>query len=112
MCHLTNMKKLNFLNVIDDRWPKCYRTIIYTDKLTLRLDGFTYTYKYNTGYGNSVSGIGIVVSTRYSKMSAAEIELMCTVENPLTPEDIYKACIAAEMTDKYAKIYSGLKGDL
>lgn len=103
------MKKLNFLNVIDDRWPKSYQTIIYTEKLKPRHNGFFYSYTYDTGHGSFVSGIGIVNSARYSKMSAAEIELMCTIENPPTSEDIYKACITADMTDKYAKIYSRLK---
>ena len=103
------MKKLNFLNVIDDRWPKDYQTIIYTEELRPRRNGFFYSYTYGTGRGGSVTGVGIVDSARYSKMSAAEIELTCAVENPPSPEDIYKACIAADMTQKYAEDYSGFK---
>lgn len=109
MVYENGMKKLNFLNVIDDRWPKSYQTIIYTKKLRPQRNGFFYSYTYDTGRGSFVSGIGIVDSVKYSKMSAAEIELTCTIEKPPTPEDIYKACITADMTDKYAKIYSGLK---
>ena len=104
-----DMKKLNFLNIVDDRWPNGYRTIIYTGELRPWREGFFYSYTYGTGRGGSVSGVGIVDSARYSKMSAAEIELTCAAENPPSPEDIYRACIAADMTQKYAEDYSGFK---
>lgn len=101
--------KLKFLNVVDDRWPKKYCTIIYTGSLRPWREGFVYSYRYGTGAGFSVNGVGIIDSERYSKMSSEEIELICSVENPTSPNDIYRACVDGSMTQKYAEIYSGFK---
>lgn len=99
---------VKFLNVVDDRSPKSYSTIIYTGKLRPYKDGFLYSFRYETGKGGIIRGIGIVKSEKYSKMSSEEIELTCTVVNPPSPDDIYKACIGGYMTKTYAEKYSGI----
>ena len=99
---------IKFLNIIDDRWPKSYGTIIYTGKLRPYKDGFLYSFRYGTGKGWIVDGVGGVQSEKYSKMSSEEIELTCTIANPTRPRDIYKACICGDMTKAYAEKYSGI----
>ena len=103
------LDKLKFLNIVDDRWPNSYGTIIYVGDLRPRRDGFMYSFRYGTGKGASVHGVGIVDSERYSKMSSEEIELTCSIENPLSQEDIYKACIRGDMTPERANVYAGIK---
>jgi len=100
---------LKFLNIVDDRWPGSYGTIIYTGKLRPYKDGFLYSFRYGTGKGWIIDGVGTVQSEKYSKMSSEEIELTCTVANPTQPRDIYKACICGDMTKAYAEKYSGAK---
>lgn len=102
------LDKIKFLNIIDDRWPKSYGTIIYVGNLRPYREGFMYSFRYGTGKGCSVDGVGIVDSERYSKMSSEEIELTCSIENPPSREDIYKACIRGDMTKAYAEKYSGI----
>ena len=97
--------KLKFLNVTDDRWPDSYMTIIYVGDLHPWREGFIYSFKYGTGKGWTVNGVGAVDSERYSKMSSEEIELTCSVENPPSREDIYKACIRGDMTPECASAY-------
>lgn len=99
---------VKFLNVVDDRWPKSYATIIYTGELRPYKDGFLYSFRYVTGNGWTVDGVGTVQSERYSKMSSEEIELTCTIANPMRPRDMYEACIRGDMTKAYAKKYSGI----
>ena len=99
---------IKFLNVVDDRWPKSYATIIYTGGLRPCSDGFLYSFRYETGKGGIIRGAGIVKSEKYSKMSSEEIELTCTIANPMRPRDIYEACIRGDMTKAYAKKYSGI----
>ena len=99
-----------FLNVVDDRWPESYRTIMYTGALRPCEDGFMYSFSYSTGKGFVVSGTGWIVSERYSKMSSEEIELRCAVENPPSPDDVYEACVRGDMTKAYAEKYSGMPG--
>ena len=99
---------VKFLNVVDDRWPKSYSTIIYTGGLRPCSEGFLYSFRYETGKGGIIRGAGIVKSEKYSKMSSEEIELMCAVVNPPSPDDIYKACIGGYMTKTYAEKYSGI----
>lgn len=100
---------VKFLNVVDDRWPKSYSTIIYTGALQPCEDGFAYSFSYGTGKGWVMDGFGVVESERYSKMSPEEIELICSVELPPSPADVYCACIAGDMTPRYAEKYSGAK---
>lgn len=100
---------VKFLNIVDDRWPKSYGTIIYTGRLRPWREGFLYSFRYGTGKGWTVDGVGSVQSEKYSKMSSEEIELTCTIANPPSPDDIYKACIRGDMTEVYAKKYSGAK---
>ena len=104
------MKKTNvkFLNVVDDRSPKGYSTIIYTGSFSPWRKGFFYSFRYETGNGSTIEGVGMVQSEKYSKMSSEEIELMCTIANPTRPCDIYKACIHGDMTKEYAEKYSGI----
>lgn len=104
------MRKTNvkFLNVVDDRWPKSYRTIIYTGRLRPDKDGFFYSFRYGTGKGWIMRGVGIVKSEKYSKMSSEEIALTCAIVNPPSPDDIYNACIHGGMTKAYAEEYSGI----
>ena len=99
---------VKFLNVVDDRWLKSYTTIIYTGELRPYKDGFLYSFRYETGKGWTVGGTGAVQSRKYSKMSSEEIELTCTIANPIRPYDIYKACRHGNMTKAYAKKYSGI----
>ena len=94
---------VKFLNVVDDRWLKSYTTIIYTGELRPYKDGFLYSFRYVTGNGWTVDGVGTVQSERYSKMSSEEIELTCTIANPMRPRDMYEACIRGDMTKAYAK---------
>lgn len=74
--------------------------------------GFYVFIQIRAGKGVSVDGVGVVYSERYSKMSSEEIELTCSVENPPSQEDIYKACIRGDMTPEranaYAEKYSGI----
>ena len=103
---------VKFLNVVDDRWPESYGTIMYTGRLMPWREGFLYSFRYETGKGwtiNGVGGGGGVKSEKYSKMSSEEIELTCAVANPPSPDDIYKACIRGDMTEAYAEKYSGAK---
>lgn len=104
------MRKIDvkFLNVVDDRSPKSYTTIIYVGKLRPYKDGFLYSFRYEAGKGWTVDGVGSIQSEKYSKMSSEEIELTCTIANPIRPCDIYKACIYGNMTKAYAKKYSGI----
>lgn len=99
---------VKFLNIVDDRWPKSYGTIIYTGSLRPWREGFLYSFRYETGKGSIIEGAGIVQSEKYSKMSSEEIELTCAVANPPSPDDIYKACIHGYMTKAYAEKYSGM----
>lgn len=98
-----------FLNIVDDRWPESYGTIIYTGRLRPCREGFLYSFKYGTGKGWNINGVGMIRSEKYSKMSLEEIELTCAVANPPSPADIYKACIHGDMTETYAEKYSGIK---
>jgi len=98
-----------FINIIDDRWPDRYSTIIYTGELRPCEEGFMYSFSYGTGKGWIMDGFGMVESGRYSGMSSEEIELTCAVENPPSPYDIYEACICGDMTKAYAEKYSGVK---
>ena len=106
------MKKpdVKFLGVVDDRWPGSCRVIIYTGKLRPYKDGFLYSFEYGTGKGQTINGAGIVQSEKYSKMSSEEIELTCSIANPLSPGDVYRACMRGDMTKTYAEKYSGVKG--
>ena len=88
---------IKFLNIVDDRWPKSYSTIIYIGELRPYKDGFFYSFNYGTGKGWTMNGVGIVQSEKYSKMSSEEIELTCSIENPPSQEDIYNACIRGDM---------------
>lgn len=99
---------LKFLNVVDDRRTGSYSTIMYTGELRLYKYGFMYSFNYSTGGGVVISGTGFVENKKYSKMSSEEIELTCTIANPIRPYDIYKACIHGNMTKAYAKKYSGI----
>lgn len=99
---------VKFLNVVNDRSPKSYSTIIYTGKLRPYKEGFLYSFRYEAGKGWIIDGVGSVQSEKYSKMSSEEIELTCTIANPLQPCDIYKACIHGNMTKEYAEKYSGI----
>ena len=99
---------IKFLNVVDDCWPESYATIIYTGELRPYKDGFLYSFRYEAGKGWTVDGVGAVQSEKYSKMSSEEIELMCTIANPMRSRDIYEACICGDMTKAYAKKYSGI----
>ena len=99
---------IKFLNVVDDRWPKSYATIIYTGELRSCSEGFLYSFRYEAGKGWTIDGVGSVQSEKYSKMSSEEIELTCTIANPMRPRDIYEACICGDMTKAYAKKYSGI----
>lgn len=104
------MKKtdVKFLNIVDDRWPESYGTIIYTGSLRPCREGFLYSFRYGTGKGWTMDGVGIVQSEKYSKMSSEEIELTCTVANPPSPDDVYNACIRGDMAKTYAEKYSGI----
>lgn len=98
---------LKFLNVVDDRWPGSYSTIMYTGELRPYKYGFLYSFDYSTGGGVVISGTGLVENERYSKMSSEEIELTCAVTRPTTADDVYEACVRGDMTKAYAEAYSG-----
>lgn len=102
--------RLKFLNVVDDRWPDRYSTIIYTGELRPCEEGFMYSFSYGTGKGWTINGFGMVESEKYSRMSPEEIELICSAERPPSSVDIYGACLAGDMTRRYAEKYSGAKG--
>ena len=100
------LKKLKFLNVVDDRWPERRMTILYDRELRPYEGGFCYSFDYSTGGGVRHVGTGIVSSGRYAGMSSEEIEFVCSVENPVTREDIYDTCIRSEMVPEYARKYA------
>jgi hypothetical protein len=98
---------LKFINVVDDRWPGSYSTIMYTGELRPYKDGLLYSFNYSTGGGVVVSGTGMVLNEKYSRMSPEEIELTCAVARPATADDVYEACVRGDMTEAYAEMYSG-----
>lgn len=49
-----------FLNIVDDRWPESYGIIIYTGRLRPCREGFLYSFKYGTGKGWNINGVGMI----------------------------------------------------
>lgn len=88
-------QRLKIMNVIDVR-QKVPRTIAFLPGSIITVsDGFTYSFQYRTSDGMDTFGAGIVVNPRYASMSPEKIELLCSVENPVSAGDI------SELTAKF-----------
>jgi len=82
------MSKLKIMNIVVGGREKT-RTIGFTPgSIRGTPNGFTYCFDISTGKGVRLTGCGIVENRRYASMSPEEIELICSVENPVTPENL------------------------
>ena len=67
---------------------------MYENDLHPTDDGFCYTFEFGTGEGYRLAGVGYVVNPAYVGLSSQEIELTCSVADPVTPEEVLAECEA------------------